>query len=320
MLIPLTNRVLRCLKRSYQTLYDYFNDFAFYVFGASCAQHTIVQSDYISAVDNFTQYGVRPNVNGQFFEPIKNFHTTFQKVPPFDQHMLVKHLILRNVSFKDELVQGEAKKILQDARLQHSKLKTQYQKRLSLYADQDIMQSNDVFCDPLIRFYHQFVACSVYQEDQLYYQIKYIKKLNLPLKSKSFLIMSLVDNTQSALFSEQNKKASKDVIFKIAHYYDQTITQTLMESYFQLKENFESKRDVTDINFLQQIQIIEKQKILLMTIAFLRGFFLNSEFVLFAKHADCDCGNYCIDVFKVNTEKNMAPCIQFLFCSRMQMN
>jgi hypothetical protein len=283
--------------------------FLFYCVNLSCADSVIVLSDYISAVDNFVQYGIIKEAPTQFFGPIETFHTTFRTASPGGQRDLVKALILRGKSLtesSEEVVLDEAKKIWQSAAMQHSKLSTAYKNRLVDCVGKKM--TLDILTNKAINFYHRFIVHSIDQNDQLYYQIQYIKNLRVGDKQLSpemqrYLIMSLVDNIQTPLFVEQGKKRPDDVIFTIAHYYDEAITQDLMEEYFTFKNSFESKLDLKDPNRLQEAQIIEKQKIFLMTMAYLRGFWAHSSFILFAKDPDGDCGNYCIDVYNINKEE-----------------
>lgn len=192
------------------------------------------------------------------------------------------------------------KLIKQSVLLTSQKLKKEYQKKILLYVNNDSVNQNDIFNNG-ISFYHEYSAYSIDPDDQLYYQIQYIKNLDIALNIKQYLILSLVDKMQSVLFDEQEKTALSNPIFTIARYYENSINSDIIDGYFQDKQLYQKRK--SSATKFDQIKLIEQQKIYLMTIRYLRGFFEESFFVLFAKDPDGDCGNYCIDICYANKEE-----------------
>lgn len=250
--------------------------------------------DFQAIVTNYVDLIYSTNFQPNYAHVIDTFHTTLKTQSPDNQKNMLESLIQ---TYGKKIIKSECaiEKIVelmkQSVVLTHSRLKVQYEKILNSQSD-DLIGEN--FFNTDISFYHEYSAYSINPDDQLYYQIQYIKDLNISsLPLKRLLIISLVENAQSVLFKEQNKDVLRDVVFKIAYYYENTITLDLVVEYF-LDKDFYS---------FDQIKLIEQQKILLMSIAYVRGLFGQSSFVLCAKDPDSDCGNYCIDICYTNVEK-----------------
>lgn len=246
---------------------------------------------------------------------IDNFHEAFSVQSPEHQLLTTESLILKN-SCQHKIVVNEGgcrseeiacgvKSLLQDFTLMRSRLATWYQNNLLAHAGKAFVY-RDIFASEQIDFYHRFIVYSIDPEDQLYYQIQYIKSLKnqqgegLPLLFQHFLIISLVDHCQEGLFAEQGKICSIEILSKIARYYDSEISDDFIQLYVEKKQVYQMR--MRDHNYLDQMQIIEKQKMLLMAIGFMRGFWANSRFIPFAKNPDGNCGNYCLDVCAVHDD------------------
>ncbi len=266
----------------------------FYSIDFYCADNfQAIVTNYLDTVNS-------TSVVSNYAHVIDTFHTTLKTQSPDNQKNMLESLIQ---TYGKKIIKSECaiEKIVelmkQSVVLTHSRLKVQYEKILNSQSD-DLIGEN--FFNTDISFYYEYSAYSINPNDQLYYQIQYIKDLNISsLPLKQLLIISLVENTQSVLFKEHNGDVSRNVVFKIACYYENSITKPLLDKYFQDKYIYNKKND----NDFDKIKLIEQQKILLMSIAYVRGFFGQSSFVLCAKDPDGDCGNYCIDICYTNSEE-----------------